>query len=267
MADKLQPLPYQVEAPEGTPPALIPVLEGIEQNFRALTRNTETTQVLVQGGGGGGVPPTSQGDLLVGTASGLTTLPKDTNSTRYLANTGSANQPKWDQVNLTNGVTGDLPLSNLAGATAGDKLLGRDTGAGDWEELSIGSAFEVTSATLRVKKVIGLVVDGGGSVIQPGIKGDVRIPWDAIITKWTLLADVSGSIVIDIWKDTLANYPPTNAGSITASAPPTLSAEVAAEDSTLTGWTTSISAGDVLRFNVDSASTVTRVTLIIEVTL
>jgi hypothetical protein len=34
----------------------------------------------------------------------------------------------------------------------------------------------------------------------------------------------------------------------------------------LTGWTTSISAGDVLRFNVDSVTTCTRVTLSLLVT-
>jgi hypothetical protein len=33
------------------------------------------------------------------------------------------------------------------------------------------------------------------------------------------------------------------------------------QDTTLTGWTTAVAAGDILRFNVDSATTVTRVTL------
>lgn len=39
----------------------------------------------------------------------------------------------------------------------------------------------------------------------------------------------------------------------------------ALKDSTLTGWTTSISAGDILGFNVDSATTVTLLTLSLEV--
>jgi hypothetical protein len=82
--------------------------------------------------------------------------------------------------------------------------------------------------------------------------------------KWRLLADVSGSIVIDVRRDTYANYPPTGADSIAASAKPTLSAAVTNEDATLTGWTTAFSAGDVVGFNVDSASTVTQVTLTVE---
>lgn len=116
------------------------------------------------------------------------------------------------------------------------------------------------------KKVITFVVDGGGTAVTAGLKSFVRVPQACTITKWTLMADVSGSIVVDIWKDTFANFPPTVADTITGSAKPTLSAAQSGDSTTLTGWTTSIAAGDVLAFNVDSATTVTRVTLEIEVT-
>lgn len=54
-----------------------------------------------------------QGDLLYGSgAITLARLVKDTNSTRYLSNTGSSNNPAWAQVNLSNGVTGTLPVAN-----------------------------------------------------------------------------------------------------------------------------------------------------------
>lgn len=39
-------------------------------------------------------------------------LAKDTNATRYLANTGTNNNPAWAQINLANGVTGTLPTGN-----------------------------------------------------------------------------------------------------------------------------------------------------------
>lgn len=95
---------------------------------------------------------------------------------------------------------------------------------------------------------------------------DIVVPFDCTITGVTLLADISGSIVIDIWKDTLANFPPTDADSITASAPPTITTDTDSQDTTLTGWTTSLSAGDILRFNVDSVTDITRVTLSLAVT-
>lgn len=115
-------------------------------------------------------------------------------------------------------------------------------------------------------RTITFIIDGGGSAITTGIKGDLEIPFACTINRVTLLADQSGSIVIDIWKDTYANYPPTVADTITASAKPTISTATKSQDATLTGWTTSIAAGDTLRFNVDSITTCTRVTLSLKVT-
>lgn len=109
-------------------------------------------------------------------------------------------------------------------------------------------------------------IDGGGSAITTGVKGDIGpLPWGCVVEEWSILADQSGSIVIDLWKDSYANYPPVDAGSITASAPPTLSSAAKAQSSTLTGWTTALAAGDIIRPNVDSASAVQRVTLALRV--
>ena len=113
---------------------------------------------------------------------------------------------------------------------------------------------------------IGFVLDGGGAPLTTGVKGYVTVPYPCTITGWTLLADVSGSVVIDIWKDTYANYPPLVADTITASAKPTISAATKATSTTLTGWTTAIAANDILAFNVDSVSTITRLSISLSVT-
>jgi len=115
------------------------------------------------------------------------------------------------------------------------------------------------------KAAIAFVIDGGGAEITTGEKGHLRIPFDCEIQGVTLLGDQSGSIVIDIWKDTYANFPPTDADSITASAPPTISTAQKSEDTTLTGWTKTTSADDILAFNVDSVTDIERVVLILEV--
>ena len=61
----------------------------------------------------------NQGDLLYSyTVNAFGLLPKDETATRYLSNTGTSNNPAWAQVNLADGVTGDLPYSNLAQGTA-----------------------------------------------------------------------------------------------------------------------------------------------------
>ena len=139
------------------------------------------------------------------------------------------------------------------------------------------SGSVITSGTIDAARlptrsgVIGLNIDGGGSAITTGVKGFVQVPFACTITGWTLLStDASatvGSIVVDVWKDTYAAYPPTVADTITASAKPTLSSANKNTSTTLTGWTTAITAGDVVGFSVTSVTTVTRIALSLTVSV
>lgn len=161
-------------------------------------------------------------------------------------------------------------VNGYAGLNASQKLTNALNAI---TQLPVGTAFQrlrTNSGATAVEYFddiasITFIIDGGGSAITTGVKGDLEIPFACVIQQATLLADQSGSIVIDIWKDTYANYPPTVADTITASAKPTISSATKSQDATLTGWTTSIAAGDTLRFNVDSATTITRVTLSLKV--
>jgi hypothetical protein len=108
---------------------------------------------------------------------------------------------------------------------------------------------------------VALVVDGNGAAFSSGLKGFVQVPFAATITSVTLLADQTGSVVLNIWKDTFANFPPTVADSICGSSKPTISSSNKYTDSTLTGWTTSIAANDILAFNVESVLNFTKLTI------
>jgi hypothetical protein len=131
------------------------------------------------------------------------------------------------------------------------------------------SAWELFASASTAIRTIGITIDGAGAEITTGVKGYVRVPFSGEIVRATLLSadegasPVSGDIVIDVLKDTFASYPPTT--SICASAKPTLSNDQASEDTTLTGWDTTVTAGDVFGFEVESASGVLRVTLILDV--
>jgi len=130
---------------------------------------------------------------------------------------------------------------------------------------NVGYVDGVDVSTLTTSG-IEFVIDGGGAAITTGEKGDIEIPFVCTITKVTMLADQSGSIAVDIWKDSYANYPPTDADSITASAVPTITTAVKSQDDTLTGWTKTVAAGSIIRYNVDSCDTITRVTISLTVT-
>lgn len=132
------------------------------------------------------------------------------------------------------------------------------------ELASLDADGKVTAAQLP-PAVINFVIDGGGSAITTGLKGFAVVPFDCTIVSVDVLGNVSGSLVVDIWRDSYANHPPVDADSITASAPPTLSAAVKSRDTTLTGWTTQLNEGDILAFNVDSATTVSNATIALKI--
>jgi hypothetical protein len=187
-------------------------------------------------------------------------------------------QPQTSTGAVTIGLTG-LPMLGAYGNNgavalgAGNLLAGfayqafvlssLAAGAGGW----VVNAFSTTGAAQAAS--IEFVIDGGGSAIATGLKGWLVLPYNLTITGATLLADQAGSIVVDVWNCTYAQYAPGThpvAGDkITASAPPTITAASKSQDNALTGWTTSLLAGSVLAFNVNSVATVTKVTIALQV--
>lgn len=150
---------------------------------------------------------------------------------------------------------GSFDAANLGSgaATDGQALLADGVGGSAWESL-------VTT--------INFVIGDGVNVIPAGTKLAVRVDFACTILGVALGAPLeSGSIVIDIWQDTQANFPPTDLDSITSITPPTLSSAQASEDTTLDDWITAISAGNWLIANVDSCTSITLVTMAVKVQL
>lgn len=108
------------------------------------------------------------------------------------------------------------------------------------------------------------VIDGGGYTLLTGNHGCLQVPFAGTITSATILADQTGDAVVDIWKDTYDNYPPTDADSITGSAPLTITDGVKAT-ATLTTWNTTLAAGSVLSYNLDSVTAIQRLTVTLKI--
>lgn len=123
-----------------------------------------------------------QGDLLYGSgAATISKLAKDTNSTRYLSNQGTSNNPSWNQVSLANGVTGNLPVTNQnsgTGATSstfwrGDGTWSTPAGAGDISAVSTGAPQYTIPTWGSAGKTLenGIAIGTSGQLLTSGGAG------------------------------------------------------------------------------------------------
>lgn len=145
---------------------------------------------------------------------------------------------------------------NVTSSPAGEANVAVDLGTGATQAAAGNHAHTPVGNWL-------FVIGNGQEVISTGIKFYWRAPFAGTITRWTLLADVSGAIKVDIWKDSYANFPPTDADSITnAQEPEIVASGVKAEDDTISTWVgEDFLEGDTFAVNVDSATSVKRVML------
>ena len=119
-------------------------LEGQQLTTWLFRLWTWVTQVWTVATGGTGLSTVSQGDMLYGSATDmLARLAKDANATRYVANTGTSNNPAWAQINLANGVTGDLPFANLTQGSALSVLGVTGNATADNASIAAGSDHQV----------------------------------------------------------------------------------------------------------------------------
>jgi hypothetical protein len=118
--------------------------------------------------------------------------------------------------------------------------------------------------------VVGITIDGGGSVPSTGLKGSVALPFGFTLTGWTAEATdgTTGSVSVDIWAAAGSPPPavppvPTAANKISALAPVSISSAQSASGGTsaISTWTTALPQYTQVSFYLSSITTCTRVTI------
>lgn len=130
---------------------------------------------------------------------------------------------------------------------------------------ALSSDLTLTLSANNQIRSLGAGFDGGGSALTSGSTSTVYFtaPSACTIAAWNITVD-TGTITFDIWKIATGTAIPTVTNTITASALPALSTGTALHSTTLTGWTTSVSANDIFGININTVASATKASLVIQ---
>ena len=175
---------------------------------------------------------------------------------------------------LYNLVNGALDNANLAaGAAIVDTKLAQITTANKVHTSALVAGSQTKydmlyyngSAWVRQASgnagTINFIIDGGGATITTGIAaGFVVVDFPCTITRAVALTDRLTVTTVDVRKSTYGTFPPKGSNTICGTSKLILTGASKYMDDTLAAWTTSIAAGDILRYCVhanDSAQEIT----------
>lgn len=223
------------------------------------------------GGVAGG--PFTDDQLVIGTAvpDELASLGSSGTSVQVLHGS-TTGPPSFSSVALGTDVSGDLPFANFVQASGASKLVGRGSasGAGDFQEITPSDGLTMDTTNLKASsnlltRTVSFSIDGAKTTITTGLKGYISgTPFAGTIVGWYLISKESGSVVIDIWKESAGNIP-----DVSDSIPnpkPSLSMVQINSSTSLGSWvTTSVAVGDVWGIYVDSVTAITQFTLVLQI--
>jgi len=192
-----------------------------------------------------------------------TALNASFNASNGLTKTGSTVSLGGSLTAATTLTLGDNNLTISAASTQGFGLkYAADYSSQFTSRSLVDKAYVDTHFTAgNTARSIGFSTDGNGQVISTGIKGYIVAGFTGTITGWDIVADKVGTIVVDVWKGT--GSVPTVANSITGSQQPTLSSTQFNSSTNVSTWTTNVTLGDIIVFNVTGATLITKVTVTI----
>lgn len=168
----------------------------------------------------------------------------------------ATNDYTWAQINKATSSIADITTKSHTALT--------DIGSNahsviDNHIASVANPHSVTKTQVGLSNVVNLdlslmnldpfFVNGNGFAITAGEKGWIRVPRACNITGWEITLDQIATFVADLWKDTYANYPPTDADSM-AFCPISSGGAIKAQNLAIVP--VACAAGDLIKLNVDA---------------
>jgi hypothetical protein len=168
-------------------------------------------------------------------------------------------------------VTANLFASNVATGTYiqfgdGTKQYTANAGSGGGgADQTARDTANAAFARANTSEIV-FVIDGGGSTISTGLRGSLEVPFNCNVVSWTILADQNGTIRMNVFNETYSTWgstlPRTN--EISFGVPISITSSASKNNYTL-ATQASIAASNLLSYNVQSVSTITRVTVCLKV--
>ena len=139
------------------------------------------------------------------------------------------------------------------------------TGISGAATVSLGGTYTPAVTANTRARAVGAGFDGGGSALTSGSTATAYffVPFACTISEWAATVD-TGTITFDVWKIASGTAIPTVTNTITASALPAISSGSAKASTTLTGWTTTVTAYDIFGVNINTVASATKASLILE---
>ena len=112
------------------------------------------------------------------------------------------------------------------------------------------------------RRAVAVVLGGAGGTIATGVACELEVPWAYVLEGWALYAPATGSLALDVLASaSYTDYPGDLESLVGAGVSPSLSSARKNRSEDLTGWTTALPRGSILRVTVVSASGVSAATL------
>ena len=123
--------------------------------------------------------------------------------------------------------------------------------------VSVGTAstwVPLSSAGVKTRQFGTTFGDTGGSALASGSVVYFTVGYACTIAAWNISVD-AGTATIDVWKIATGTAIPTVTNTITASALPAISTGTSIHSTTLSGWTTSVTANDIFGIQMKTVAT------------